>query len=450
MFTSIDTIKRNLKAIIGEKRLQGYDVSTVEAAFTDLPDSYDELYRIATQVASLPLRDDWQFSEPSDLPVIKAESAWPAARDGADADPAASALRARSAFLGSVTGCMLGKPLEVMADMADIRIALQAHDQWPLSTFVTEDVLTHFPWRHPCWPETVRENIRYVAPDDDINYTVMGMLVLERAGTAFTRTDLARLWMENLPALWTFGPERAFLAKAAMDNTGWPEPAWNLSEEAIERWVTLGNFGVELCGAAIRADAYGHAAMGNPGLAAELAYRDASMTHRTTGVYGTMYNAAVIAAAPLAEEPIDMFKMGLGVVPRGSRFHRTVSDCLDIVEHSADWLSAYEKIHYRYDEYGFCRIHQEAGTMINSAAFSSSTGDGICLQVMQGNDTDSYGATLGSILGAFYGAEGLDPRWLAPFNDRIHTTLAAFHEQRLSAVADRMAALPALVADGAD
>jgi ADP-ribosylglycohydrolase len=42
----------------------------------------------------------------------------------------------------------------------------------------------------------------------------------------------------------------------------------------------------------------------------------------------------------------------------------------------------------------------------------------------QGNDTDSFGATAGSILGAYCGAEGLEGRWLAPFHDDFRTALA--------------------------
>jgi ADP-ribosylglycohydrolase len=40
--------------------------------------------------------------------------------------------------------------------------------------------------------------------------------------------------------------------------------------------------------------------------------------------------------------------------------------------------------------------------------------------------------TFGSILGAYSGPEGLEARWLAPFNDDIHTALAQFYERSLS------------------
>jgi ADP-ribosylglycohydrolase len=39
--------------------------------------------------------------------------------------------------------------------------------------------------------------------------------------------------------------------------------------------------------------------------------------------------------------------------------------------------------------------------------------------------------TFGSILGAYSGPEGSEARWLAPFNDDIHTALAQFYERSL-------------------
>jgi hypothetical protein len=69
-------------------------------------------------------------------------------------------------------------------------------------------------------------------------------------------------------------------------------------------------------------------------------------------------------------------------------------------------------------------------------------GDGICVQVSQGLDTDSFGATAGSILGAYFGPEGLEERWLAPLNDDLGTGLTRFYERSLVGVAKRMGKLP--------
>jgi ADP-ribosylglycohydrolase len=93
-------------------------------------------------------------------------------------------------------------------------------------------------------------------------------------------------------------------------------------------------------------------------------------------------------------------------------------------------------------------VLQEVGTLVNTLRFATDVGDGICKQVMQGNDTDSFGATCGSILGAWFGPGHLDERWTAPFQDRIQLAMATTWESSLSALTSRMAALPAVVRSG--
>jgi ADP-ribosylglycohydrolase len=214
----------------------------------------------------------------------------------------------------------------------------------------------------------------------------------------------------------------------------------------VASWTRHWNPDAEMCGAAIRVDAYAYACAGSPARAVELAHRDASCTHRGTGVYAAMFFAAAIATAFVASDPREIFEIASMFVPQRSRFYAATADCLAQVCAASDWLDGYERIHSRYGEWGHCRLYQEVGTVMNSVRFAQDIGHGICLQAMQGNDTDSFCALTGSILGAYFGPAGLVQRWLTPFNNRIHTTLADFHEQDLAAVTRRMAALPELVA----
>jgi hypothetical protein len=68
------------------------------------------------------------------------------------------------------------------------------------------------------------------------------------------------------------------------------------------------------------------------------------------------------------------------------------------------------------------------------------------LQIAQRNDTDSFGAMVGSIPGAYLRIEGLEERWLAPFNDDLRTGLARFYERSLTKLAKRMGELPKRIA----
>jgi ADP-ribosylglycohydrolase len=436
----IGLLRARLEFGIKEQAAQGHDIEGLAGELRSLPDSYDALDAFATRLAAAPLRPDWRYVEPDDLETIWAEAA-PQRPLGAIAElaPQDASARAEAAFLGSVCGCMLGKPLEFDPTLAEIRAALEPAGEWPLRDYLSEVVVRSLRERQGQWRELVRGRITHVAADDDINYTVLGMLALERHGAGFTREQLLQLWLYNLPVLATFGPERTMLANAAL---GALEPG---APPRLDAWAKRWNPGTELCGALIRADAYGYACLGRPTLAAELAWRDAGMTHRRTGLYGAMFVAAAIAAAPAVDDPLDIFRTALKFVPQRSRFAEAVRFAIEAVASASDWLEGYQRIHDRYGDYSHCRVLQEVGTLVNTLRFAADVGDGICKQVMQGNDTDSFGATCGSILGAWFGPGHLDERWTAPFQDRIQLAMATTWESSLSALTSRMAALPAVV-----
>ena len=217
-----------------------------------------------------------------------------------------------------------------------------------------------------------------------------------------------------------------------------------MSEADIDRWTGTWNLGEELCGAAIRVDAYGYACPGRPELAAELAWRDSSWTHRRTGIYASMFIAAAIAAAFVERDRLRIFEIALQFVPQRSRFCEVMRDCLAMVRQASDWLDGYNRIHAKYAQYRHCQLYQECGTLINTARFAENCGQAICMQVSQGMDTDCFGELIGSIMGAYFGPGHLEQRWLAPFDGRLHAALASFHENSLSAVTRRMGRLPLL------
>jgi ADP-ribosylglycohydrolase len=441
MLLTIHSLRTQLHLVIANKREQGHVVEGLHDELDALPDSYDALCDFAQKLAGLPLRDDWPYVEPNDLEGIWAECD-PNRPLGAIAavDLDVCARRVETAFLSSVCGCILGKPLEINPTLDQIRGALEGIGEWPMDDYVSERIAEALRRPlHRSWVETVRERIAYVAPDDDINYTIMGMLLLERHGLAFTKEHVRDAWLHHLPIRTTFGPERTLLLKAGVDTLAG-------GDGDLETWVTVLNPHDEKCGALIRADAFGYACPGRPALAAELAWRDASWTHRRTGIYGEMFIAAAIAAAQVMRDRLGVFETALQFVPRRSRFYEIVSDSLEEVRQATDWLDGYQRVHGKYKQYTHCLVYQEVGTLINTLRFAEDIGDGICKQVSQGNDTDSFGATAGSLLGAYFGPGYLEERWLAPFNDDIHTALAWFYERSLSKLAKRMGELPRRIA----
>ena len=51
-------------------------------------------------------------------------------------------------------------------------------------------------------------NVPHMVEDDDLNYPLVALRVLERRGAAFTSADVAEAWLTDLPVLHTFTAER--------------------------------------------------------------------------------------------------------------------------------------------------------------------------------------------------------------------------------------------------
>lgn len=437
MLPTLNGLRNSLLQNVASKVAQGHECSGLARALKDAPASYDALWELAQRLATAPLRSDWTWVEPNDLDAIRAECpAWPVS-PVTPVDPTAIIPRVEAAFLTSVCGCILGKPLEISTDLATIRTASEAVGEWPLRDYISEKMLVALGRRHGDAAYTTRDVLRFAGADDDLNYSILGMLLLERHGAAFTTDQVANLWFTHLACGWQWGPERIL-------NMRYAQATIYTSKDSFD-WRAAGdiaNPGDEQCGALIRADAYGYACPGDPGQAAALAWKDAIYTHRRTGLYGTMFAAAAIAAAFTARDWRGIFEPALACIPARSRFADTVRRSIAMIADASDWLDGYQRVHLAFKEHGHCQVYQEIGTVINTLRFARDCGDGICMQVSQGNDTDSFGCTAGSILGAFHGPTALPAQWLAPFQDTIHTSIAGFTEQRLSVVARRMGQLP--------
>jgi ADP-ribosylglycohydrolase len=247
--------------------------------------------------------------------------------------------------------------------------------------------------------------------------------------------------LNNLVPGRTYGPERTILARLTEASTRAKSIDVNTIADEL-------NPGEERCGAMIRADAYGYACPARPELAAELAWRDAGLTHRRTGIYGSMFAAAAIATAFVERDPLELATTAARYVPQRSRFRESVAIGVDAAAASTDWLDGYRRINAQLGRFRHCHVHQEVATLVNTLRWAESVGHGICLQVSQGNDTDSYGATAGALLGTWFGPGHLDERWVTPFGDQLRTLVAGWYERSLDATADLVATLPRLTLAG--
>ncbi|MEV8392609.1 MULTISPECIES: ADP-ribosylglycohydrolase family protein [unclassified Streptomyces] len=346
---------------------------------------------------------------------------------GTEPDPRSETDRLHAAWLGRAVGCVLGKPVEKLP-LEGIRALARDTGNWPLNTWFTERdldprIAAAYPWNRRSRPTSLAENIDGMPEDDDLNYPLLGLLLLQRHGHDFTTGDVAKLWLDELPAARTFTAERIAYRNLL---AGLEPPHTATHHNPFREWI----------GAQIRADIFGWTNPGDPAKAAELASRDAMLSHTANGVYGEMFVAAAIAhaAGPAPTTIHETLATALAHIPPDSRYARAIRFGTETARAEptgtpAGFERVVDALHARYapDHHW---VHVLPNAALLAAALTHADGDftgSICRAVSGGWDTDSNGATAGSIAGLLAGGPGaLGDRWTAPLKNRLATTVGGF------------------------
>jgi ADP-ribosylglycohydrolase len=282
-----------------------------------------------------------------------------------------------------------------------------------------------------------REFLNRSEPDDDIDYSVLALMMLERHGLALTTEDVARTWLRMLPAGRTYTAERAayrtLLARAKEQFADGGAPGFDIAECADNKYN-------EWIGAQIRADVYGWVLPGRVGLAADLARRDAALSHRGDGVHGAAFVAA-LGAALAVHAPDAALGFALAEITQGSG----ACEAVKLGRSLAGDPDGGAAIRARYAALSPVHTLNNLALVIWSFYshlddFGAAIGD----VVAAGLDTDCNGATVGALWGLTGGA--IPASWTRPWNGRVGVTLAGLDEiavetlvARTVAVAERFA-----------
>ncbi|UQA96045.1 ADP-ribosylglycohydrolase family protein [Streptomyces halobius] len=399
-----------------------------------------------------------EADEPTDLAAIEAareDAASPALRSTPCPGAAALTARLEAGWVGRAAGCLLGKPVEKLP-LSGIRALARSTGNWPLISWFTElgldrAVAARHPWNRRSRATSLAENIDGMPEDDDLNYPLLGLLLLERHGHDFRTADVARLWLDELPAGRTFTAER-LAYRNLLDGIEPPHTARH--RNPFREWI----------GAQIRADIFGWTHPGDPVAAAAAAWRDATLSHTANGVYGAMFAAAAVAtaaggtaaggtaaggrAAARSAGVRSALRAGLAVIPGRSRLARAVRFGIRAARDeptgtAAGFAAVVDRLHTAYGHHHW--VHAVPNAALVAAALTHADGDfsgSICRAVSGGWDTDSNGATAGSIAGLLAGTPAALPaRWTEPLRNRLATTVGGLDGIGFDTLAARTAAL---------
>ncbi len=404
-----------------QSRSEGVEVADVEARWLDAGGSTEAPVSGASDVPASPelrslareLMDEldrrasaWQEPVIPDLPVLGV----------------ADDRRVLNAWLGRAAGNLLGKPVEKIP-RDGIREILETSGQWPLTQYITAigvpaEVQERWPWNRRSKPTSLREVIDGMPEDDDLNFAILALQMLERHGSALTTEDVAQAWLNDLPAGRVFTAERV---------------AYRNLLEGVEpaRAAVVGNPFREWIGAQIRTDAYGWAHPGDRTAAARLALVDARLSHTGAGVDGALWVAAMSAAALVLDDPREVTEAGLEVIAPDGAIAQAVRFGLALADAGLD--DALDALHTEYGDLHW--VHAVNNSALTAYALTAPDfATAVGRAVMGGWDTDSAGATVGAVFGA---VRGVPAEWSTPLDNRMATSLPGMNQIAIDELAAR-------------
>jgi hypothetical protein len=256
----------------------------------------------------------------------------------------------------------------------------------------------------------------------------MAQMLVKKNGRDFTPEDVMKLWISCQPKTSYCTAERVAYLNYLR---GYHPPVCAVYKNPYREWI----------GAQIRGDYFGYINPGNPELAAEMAWRDASISHVKNGIYGEMFIAAMIAVAAVNDNIKDIIYGGLAEIPATSRLYESIMTLIGKYDAGVSKEEAFDWINEEWDdddEHDWC--HTISNALIVVASLLYGEGDyskSICMSVDVGFDTDCNGATVGSILGMRGGEGCVDEYWKAPTHGILDTTVVGAEKSPIAELVEK-------------
>lgn len=166
-------------------------------------------------------------------------------------------------------------------------------------------------------------------------------------------------------------------------------------------------------GAAMRSGPIGIVCAGDPERAADLAYRDACVSHYREGIWGAQAVAVAVSLAMVDADMEDIMEAILKIAPPDSWFYETLNRAMNIVKEADGdianaWMPLHNELFSTHRSTVAEALPEVFGClMLENKSFKS----GLILAGNFGRDADTIGAIAGAVLGAKYGAKNIPDKW---------------------------------------
>lgn len=387
-------------------------------------DTEKNLTAAIKKMQELPNDEILSLKEPNELYAIRSLRAEGPRKIWTKLDPETYKEKLEGAFLARIAGCTLGAIVELWSVEAMEQWAAYIGDAFPPVDYWSSisNPNTRRYNKSQCF-EYTRDKMNGVPVDDDIMYVLLGLLIAEEHGLNFTTEDVAKGWNKYMQYACTAEAE-------ALKNIANGIPAIQAAD--------INNPYCQWIGADIRSDPWAYIAPGYPEKAAEMAYRDAYLSHRRNGIYGEMFFGAAQSAAFTTDNAIDAIKIGMTEIPKECALYKDIEWALHVGKELKNYKDARAAVDEKFKDMHPVHTRNNAcltifGLMIGGNDVTKVISETVAM----GLDNDCTAATAGSIVGAIVGKSGIPEHWYKNFNNNIQSFLKNIDEFEIDDVVNR-------------
>jgi len=406
----------------------GFDVGNLTQRARAAAASGDlaELAQVSELLGRSVPRPTWSYVEPYDQATLEALGT-----DRHYPVPARQELaeRIKGAWLGRTIGNTMGKPVEGLSRY-EVERYLRAAGQWPLRGYVR--LLDPLPdgvsGLHPDAPVSSLGTFIDVPRDDDIDWAILALHMLESYGPAITTEQIAAEWLDRIPFTQTYTAERAAYRNLIR---GHRPTETAVVENPYREWV----------GALIRADVLGYVNPGDPREAARLALVDARLSHVANGIYGEVWAAALLSIALTVDSVEEALDGAIDYIPHTSRLAEALRALRGLHRDGATAAEALDWIDSTLGHYNWVHTVVSAAIIAFGLLWGRDFTEAVALTVSAGRDTDSNGATVGSVYGALHGVMGVPLELVGETHNQVRSSIRDFDRITIDELTARTLAL---------
>jgi len=258
--------------------------------------------------------------------------------------------------------------------------------------------------------------------NDDITFEIAFLNAFDKRGYGVTSGDIAEEWVALVPSGWS-------AEEIALKNIriGVYPPESGTFRNPFREWI----------GAQMRGAVCGMVAPGDPKRAAELAWKDAVVSHSNNGVLGEIFNAVLASLAFTERDIRAVIRKAVDLIPADSEYYDFVSTALAWCGEHDDWRKTWERCEMKFREYNW--VHAYPNAMAEVVALWYGNGDfdeTMHIIAMAGQDVDCNAAQIGCVLGIMHGPAAIDRKWTDPIGDQLDTYLRGMKRMSIRGLAD--------------